>query len=222
MFTFIGLAVLTPLFARPLAAAIGAPARGLGMTGRLGRENAKRNPRRTASTSAALMIGLGLVVFVSVFMTTLKASASETLDQTLRADFILSSTGFAPFSPGIAEELAERSEFSAVSPFRQAGAKIGGGLTFVAGVDEANIEDVIDVPMEAGSWDALSEPGPGTWGWGTSSRCGSRGPARSGCGSSASSPITGSSATTRSPSTSTGPTSRSSWTSSSSCDGRKV
>jgi putative ABC transport system permease protein len=159
MFTFIGLAVLTPLFARPLAAAIGAPARGLGMTGRLGRENAKRNPRRTASTSAALMIGLGLVVFVSVFMTTLKASASETLDQTLRADFILSSTGFAPFSPGIAEELAERSEFSAVSPFRQAGAKIGGGLTFVAGVDEANIEDVIDVPMEAGSWDALSEPG---------------------------------------------------------------
>jgi putative ABC transport system permease protein len=101
---------------------------------------------------------LGLVVFVSVFMTTLKASASETLDQTLRADFILSSTGFAPFSPGIAEELAERSEFSAVSPFRQAGAKIGGGLTFVAGVDEANIEDVIDVPMEAGSWGALSEP----------------------------------------------------------------
>ena len=80
----------------------------LGMTGRLGQENAKRNPRRTASTAAALMIGLGLVVFVSVFMTTLKASASDTLDETLRADFILSSSGFQPFSPGIARALSER------------------------------------------------------------------------------------------------------------------
>ena len=123
----------------------------LGMTGRLGQENAKRNPRRTASTAAALMIGLGLVAFVSVFMTTLKASASDTLDETLRADFILSSSGFQPFSPGIARALSERDEFSAVSPFRQAGVKIGGGLTFIAGVDETTIDDVVSVPMEAGT-----------------------------------------------------------------------
>jgi putative ABC transport system permease protein len=157
--TFIGVAVLTPLFARPLANAIGAPARRLGMTGRLGRENAKRNPRRTASTSAALMIGLGLVVFVSVFMTTLKASASETLDETLRADFILSASGFQPFSPGIAQGLSERDEFAAVSPFRQAGVKIGGGLTFLAGVDETTIDDVVSVPMEVGATSELSRPG---------------------------------------------------------------
>jgi putative ABC transport system permease protein len=158
--TFIGVAVLTPLFARPLANAIGAPARRLGgMTGRLARENAKRNPRRTASTSAALMIGLGLVVFVSVFMTTLKASASETLDETLRADFILSASGFAPFSPGIATALQERPEFAAVSPFRQAGVKIDGAITFLAGVDETTIQDVTSVPLRNGSWEALSEPG---------------------------------------------------------------
>ncbi len=158
-FTFIGVAVLAPLFARPLASAIGLPARGLGMTGRLGRENAKRNPRRTASTAAALMIGLGLVVFVSVFMTTLKASASETLDQTLRADFILSASGFQPFSPSVARRLAERDEFAAVSPFRQAGVQIDGGLTFLAGVDPTTADDVVNVPFQAGSWDALSEPG---------------------------------------------------------------
>jgi putative ABC transport system permease protein len=157
--TFVGVAVLTPLFARPLASAIGMPARGLGMTGRLGRENAKRNPRRTASTAAALMIGLGLVVFVSVFMTTLKASASETLDETLRADFILSASGFQPFSPGVARQLAERPEFVAVSPFRQAGVRIGGGLTFIAGIDPTSAGEVIDVPFEAGSWEALSRPG---------------------------------------------------------------
>jgi putative ABC transport system permease protein len=145
--------------ARPLATAIGAPARILGMTGRLGQENAKRNPRRTASTAAALMIGLGLVVFVSVFMTTLKASASDTLDETLRADFILSASGFQPFSPGIARALSERDEFAAVSPFRQAGVKIGGGLTFIAGVDETTIDAVVSVPMEAGTPAALAEPG---------------------------------------------------------------
>jgi putative ABC transport system permease protein len=159
MFTFIGVAVLAPLFARPLAAAIGAPARRLGMTGRLGQENAKRNPRRTASTAAALMIGLGLVVFVSVFMTTLKASASATLDETLRADFILSASGFQPFSPSIARELSERDEFAAASPFRQAGVKIGGGITFLAGVDETTIDDVVSVPMEVGTPSELSRPG---------------------------------------------------------------
>jgi putative ABC transport system permease protein len=158
-FTFIGVAVLSPFVARPLATAIGAPARRLGMTGRLGQENAKRNPRRTASTAAALMIGLGLVVFVSVFMTTLKASASDTLDETLRADFILSSSGFQPFSPGIANALSQRDEFAAVSPFRQAGVKIGGGLTFIAGVDETTVDDVVSVPMEAGTTAALAEPG---------------------------------------------------------------
>jgi putative ABC transport system permease protein len=158
-FTFIGVAVLAPLFARPLAAAIGTPARGLGMTGRLGQENAKRNPRRTASTAAALMIGLGLVVFVSVFMTTLKASASRTLDETLRADFILSASGFQPFSPSIARELSQRDEFAAVSPFRQAGVRIGGGLTFIAGVDETTVDDVVSVPMEQGSTSELARPG---------------------------------------------------------------
>jgi putative ABC transport system permease protein len=158
-FTFIGVAVLSPLFARPLAAGIGAPARRLGMTGRLGQENAKRNPRRTASTAAALMIGLGLVVFVSVFMTTLKASASATLDETLRADFILSASGFQPFSPSVARDLSERDEFAAISPFRQAGVKIGGGITFLSGVDESTIDVVVSVPMEEGSASALARPG---------------------------------------------------------------
>jgi putative ABC transport system permease protein len=92
-------------------------------------------------------------------MTTLKASASATLDETLRADFILSASGFQPFSPGVASQLAEREEFSAVSPFRQAGVQIDGALTFLAGVDQSTADDVMDVPFDAGSWDALSQPG---------------------------------------------------------------
>ncbi len=158
--TFVGVAILAPFVARPLAKAIGAPARRLGMTGRLGRENAMRNPRRTASTAAALMIGLGLVVFVSVFMTSLKASASATLDEILRADFILNSTQFQPFSPQIARTLAERPEFSAVSPFRQGQMKIEGRTAFVSGIDPSTIDRVASLPMQAG--DTASLDGPDT------------------------------------------------------------
>ena len=61
--TFLGVTMLLPLFSRPLAKMISIPLRG-SAPGKLGSENAKRNPRRTASTAAALVIGLGLVAFV--------------------------------------------------------------------------------------------------------------------------------------------------------------
>jgi putative ABC transport system permease protein len=159
MLTFVGVAVLSPFVARPLASAIGAPARRLaGMTGRLGRENAMRNPRRTASTAAALMIGLGLVVFVSVFMASLKTSAAAILDEVLRADFILNSTQFQPFSPQVARALDERPEFATVAPLRQGQARVDGATVFVAGMDEATIEAVTDLPMQAGDIGSLAEP----------------------------------------------------------------
>ncbi|MBI3649293.1 MAG: FtsX-like permease family protein [Actinobacteria bacterium] len=156
--TFIGVAVLSPLVARPLASSIGRPFRGR-ISGRLGGENANRNPRRTASTAAALMIGLGLVTFVAVFAASLKASAAATLDRVLRADFTLSSSQFQPFSPQLARDLASLPELSAVSPVRQAEAKVGSSATFVVGVDPASIAETANIEMTSGSLAALSEPG---------------------------------------------------------------
>ncbi|HEY3551714.1 MAG TPA: FtsX-like permease family protein [Gaiellaceae bacterium] len=64
---FIGIALLAARFARPLAWALGAPAaRFGGAAGSLARDNARRNPQRTASTASALMIGLALVTLVAV------------------------------------------------------------------------------------------------------------------------------------------------------------
>jgi putative ABC transport system permease protein len=64
---FIGVALLAARFARPLAWALGAPAaRFGGAAGSLARDNARRNPQRTASTASALMIGLALVTLVAV------------------------------------------------------------------------------------------------------------------------------------------------------------
>jgi putative ABC transport system permease protein len=157
MFTFIGVAVLSPLVARPLASVIGKPFRGK-VSGRLGSENSTRNPRRTASTSAALMIGLGLVTFVAVFAASLKASATATLDKVLRADLTLNSTQFSPFTPKIGQDLASNPDFAAVSPLRQIETKVKGTPTFLVGIDPATIGQVANIAMDSGSLAALSEP----------------------------------------------------------------
>ncbi|MGZ4108291.1 MAG: ABC transporter permease [Actinomycetota bacterium] len=154
---FVGVAMLSPFVARPLAAWIGAPMRSRGISGKLGRENAMRNPRRTASTSAALMIGLGLVTFVAVFAASLKASATAVLDRTIKADFIVNGAQFLPFSPHVAEALASRPELEAVSPFLQGPAKIGGGVTFLSGVDPATIGVVTNIAMRSGSISSLDD-----------------------------------------------------------------
>ncbi len=156
--TFIGVAMLSPLFARPLAAAIGRPFRGR-ISGRLGSENANRNPRRTASTAAALMIGLGLVAFVAVFAASLKHSATAQLDRVLSADLTLSSTQFSPFSPQLAKDLRQDPDFSVVSPFRQAEARVGASDTFVVGIDPSTISQVANIEMDTGSVADLSQPG---------------------------------------------------------------
>jgi len=155
--TFVGVAMLSPLFARPLAAAIGRPFRGV-ISGKLGSENANRNPRRTASTAAALMIGLGLVAFVAVFAASLKTSATATLDEFLRADLTLSSNQFMPFSPQLAKDLATDPEYSVVAPLRQAEAHVGASDTFPTAIDPATALSVMKVDMATGSLDALSQP----------------------------------------------------------------
>ena len=156
--TFIGVATLSPLFARGLAAVIGRPFRGSAV-GRLGDENAKRSPRRTAATASALMIGLGLVAFVAVFAASLKASAVKTLDEVLKADLTLStSDGFTGFSTHLAEQLKQDSDFSVVSQLRQAEARVGGSDSFPNAVDPATFPEIADVTMVAGSISDLSQP----------------------------------------------------------------
>ncbi|MGH2677371.1 MAG: ABC transporter permease, partial [Actinomycetota bacterium] len=156
--TFIGVAILSPLVARPIAGVIGAPFRQIGFAGRLGRENAMRNPRRTASTSAALMIGLGLVTFVAVFGDSLKASSDAALDEAIRSDFILTTGGFAPLSPSVAEELQSAPEIAVASPTRVGGIRVSGGLDFVTAVDPATLGEVTNIRFTEGSLETLQEP----------------------------------------------------------------
>ena len=157
-FTFIGVAMLTPMIARPVARVLGAPIQRTGVPGKLGRENAMRNPRRTAATASALMIGLGLVVFVAVFGESAKASVTETLDRTLRADFMLTSPTFSGFSTAAADDVRSVDGVAAVSAIRFTEARLSGSSVFVDGVDIEPFGSVADVGDVVGSFDALAEP----------------------------------------------------------------
>ena len=158
MLTFIGVAMLSPLVTEPLGALLGAPLR-RALPGRLGLENAKRNPRRTASTSSALMIGLGLVVFVSVFAASLRASVTSTLDAVLRADYTLSTSSFQPFSPQVSRDVAGVAGVAAASPLRQTQVRFGSTSTFVVGIDPVGFPKVANVTMESGSLSDLNGDG---------------------------------------------------------------
>ena len=156
--TFVGVAMLTPLFARPMAGTLGLPIRRTGVPGKLGRENSMRNPRRTAATASALMIGLGLVVFVAVFGASAKASTTVVLERTLKADFILTSPTFTGFSTSAAEDLQGVDGVETVSEVRQAEAKVEGGTVFVTGVDPETFDSVSELGVLEGSVTDLAAP----------------------------------------------------------------
>ena len=157
---FLGVAVLSPLIARPLARLIGWPfARTFREPGKLARQNAMRNPRRTASTAAALMIGLALVTFVSIFAASIKASATQVLDKSVAADYILNTEQFRPFSTQVAERLARQPELGAVTAARVGPFKLKGQTKRLTAVDPAAYAEVVRTETTAGSITDLSTGG---------------------------------------------------------------
>lgn len=152
--------VLGPTFARPLTRVTGAWLPPLkGVIGRLARENAMRSPRRTASTAAALIIGVALVVFITVFA----ASARQTIDNALgtgfESDYIVmpaNQSSDVGAEPAMAERLAEVSGVAAVD----AGSALGGQIvlpdgkevgSFIFAIDPTTFENVYDTKMTEGT-----------------------------------------------------------------------
>src|SRR4051794_33832230 len=104
--TFLGVALLSPYLVRPLASAIGRPIEALtGVTGRLARGNTTRQPGRTAVTAAALMIGVALVTFASIFAAGARDSIAKAVDDNLKAGLVVQSdNGFSAFSATALQE----------------------------------------------------------------------------------------------------------------------
>jgi putative ABC transport system permease protein len=154
--TLVGVAQLSPFIARPLAGGIGAPFRRRSVAAKIGRENAMRNPRRTASTASALMIGLGLVAMMAILAASLKASFFAVLDATVAADLTISSPSGALFSPDVATQVADAPGVGAVAAIRQAGFRVDGDDAFLTATDPASFSRLVDVGVSEGSLDELA------------------------------------------------------------------
>jgi putative ABC transport system permease protein len=149
---FIGVAVLGPVVARPFARLIGAPLPFVrGMAGTLARENASRNPRRTSATASALMVGIGLVAFMTVFAASARASLSRQVDNAMKSEWIVESQfGMGGLSPSIAHQVAALPEVRSVTPLRFANPTIDGTAKRVTAMDPATAADNIRLDMRAG------------------------------------------------------------------------
>lgn len=129
----LGVAGLSSLVAKPLAGAIGWPtARLRGVRGQLARLNAMRNPRRTAATASALMIGLALVGFVAIFAESLRTSAADAVDRVFAADVILQGSTTGGISDSAVEAARSVDEVAAVAALTGESVAIEGESEFAA------------------------------------------------------------------------------------------
>jgi putative ABC transport system permease protein len=148
LFVFFGVSILGRTIALPLSRMIGALLPRLrGITGTLARENAMRNPKRTAATASALMIGVGLIAFISIFAASTKTSFNAAIDESFTGDFVIDSGAFGTggLDPALVGKVNDLPEVRAASGVRVGAAEISGGPKQVIGLDPANAFDIIDV-----------------------------------------------------------------------------
>jgi putative ABC transport system permease protein len=160
--TILGVFVVGPVIARPVLRLLGVPARIVaGPVGHLARENARRNPKRTAATASALMIGVALVGFITILASSTSAAVGQRVDDSFRADYVVDSGqwGTGGLSPELALELSALPEVDAVSPLRMAPVAIDGTSAELAGVDAAEFGELYDLEPSSGT---LADVGPGT------------------------------------------------------------
>jgi putative ABC transport system permease protein len=145
--------LFSPRLVPPLATLAGWPLERLRrLLGRLARENAQRNPSRTAVTAAALMIGLTVVAFVTVFAAGLKSSVAQVVDENFAGGLVIqNSDGFSPIPGGAAVAARRAPGVSAVATIRAEQAKLlpGGAGTRVSAASR-DVEKTVDIEWKQG------------------------------------------------------------------------
>jgi putative ABC transport system permease protein len=158
---FLAVSMLSSNVVKPVVKALSWPLSKFDpVTTRLAGQNSIRKPRRTATTSSALMIGLALVAFFFVLGDSIKASAGAAIEQGLRADYVVSVDGFAGgFSPALSEALDTAPEIEATTSLRLGFWDNDGTDEIVMAVEAETIEQTIFLDVQQGSLEALAAGG---------------------------------------------------------------
>lgn len=144
---------LGPVVARPAAGALGAPLAALrGPPGRLARGNAMRNPRRTASSALALMIGTAVVALLATFGASVRASGDQAVRRSFGGDLVISQDDFggAGVSDAVAPAVARLPEVERALPLGDAVARVGRQTVYPTVVDLAKLDGLLDVDVSKG------------------------------------------------------------------------
>ena len=164
--TLAGFVVLGPAAARPAVTVLGAPIAGLrGVSGRLARDNALRNPRRTAATASALLVGVAVAGLFTVVGASMKATAASGVDHTLTADLVVDRGGYGGASgggglnPQLAADLSRLPGVQLATGLASGNAVLGGHTSKIAAADPASIRHVLDLGVTHGS---LRDLNPGS------------------------------------------------------------
>jgi putative ABC transport system permease protein len=155
----VGVSLLSPWLGRPITRAFQIGYRAVfGTVGVLAAQNSLRNPRRTAATASALMIGLALVALMSILGQSATVSTDRAVQRSLTSQFVVSNVVQAPFSTDVARQIRRIDGVRSVASFRSAFAKVGSSSAFVGAVDPRDLGLALAMPMKEGS---LALLGPG-------------------------------------------------------------
>jgi len=147
----IGVALMSPVLGIPLIRGLGVLYRKLfGTVGVLAKQNSLRNPRRTAATASALMIGLTLVALMSILGASTKASFDKVISAAVNSQLVVSNAIQTPFSPALAAEIRPIDGVAGVAQFRQAPGKVDGETSFIGAADPNQLSQALNVDMTAG------------------------------------------------------------------------
>ncbi|MFE1510274.1 ABC transporter permease [Streptomyces sp. NPDC058726] len=149
----IGVFILTPLLSRPLIAAAAPVLRVFGVSGKLARQNSVRNPRRTAATASALMIGLTLITGMTVMAGSLQKSIDKMAASAIEADYMVSMANGRSLSPDVEKKLKQADGVTATSPMRNAYGLVDGEDAYMTGVNGATIGELTEFPVVQGAFE---------------------------------------------------------------------
>ena len=155
---FFGVAILGRTVSLPISRVLGAPLPSLrGVPGIIARQNAMRNPKRTAAAASALMICVGLVSFITIFASSVTAAANTVYSRAFTGDFIINSGvgGTGGVDPALARRVSQLPQVALASGARVGMAKIEGGAQQVVAVDPKSAFGIFDVQPLQGNQNNL-------------------------------------------------------------------
>ena len=160
--------VAGPIIATPVARLVGSPLPLLrGVTGTIARQNAVRSPRRTAATASALIIGVALVAFITIFASSAQKSVNQAIGSGFKGDYIvlpINQFTFAGVSPELSDQLRQVDGVETVTSIGIVPAQLtlpNGEQpnSVLGGIDPTTFEDVFSVKLAEGQLSDLTDDG---------------------------------------------------------------